>query len=739
MLIIYSLLVIVILFFLGFGITYLILPGEVKKYAFWLIPWFGIIIAVLFLVILSFLGVPVKISAVLLLIFSLITNAFVISKRRKLIIYGDLKENILISILVIGSIFFLIYPLIKINNYPTTISLGNNDITAYVEGADYLIDNSIQKSFYTQTNAGVKDILLGAFRFGPTILYSFFSTVLNLKPYEVAYILQAAIFPLVAPLIYLLIEIFYKKSFISLLLSFFISVFNVNLLYMLYHNFFPHTIFRGLFCFTFIFILLYFSHLKKKVKEAFLNNYDLIISLALSAAFLSYQETMAVFLIVPSAIYVLILTLIKKNTIYIDKLLKIGFITLIAAFQSVIYSFRFLFYLVSFSNSKAVIGWQLFRSKIPYANPFEALGLYSIHEFPPLPNLLAILLSTLVLFVIIYGIFKTKNKLLSTTLLIFYLLILMKSWLVTPNFFDYSRALSYSLPLFIVLFSIGFSDLLNRNKKTAMVLLLIIIGLELFSAYKLNQRFIRERFSVDKTYLTLKEIQSEKKIINEPIYLENDINPNIPYWNYVWTRYFLNLNKFPITSEVSKIKGKRVVVSENNLVLIRKQNTNPNALKIFLKDIIWENEFFKIGRFCKSDKCLMNAKEDMSKIIFGKTSFEDSLLISGWSASEPESRWAEGRQSSLKLINNNEKTKVIIEALTLKEPQTVEVSIKGESIGSFSPSTEFKTYSVTLGRPLSQGLHTLVFTYSNTYKPSEIFQSADNRELSVNFKQIRLE
>lgn len=730
--------IIAILFFLGFGITYLILPSETKKYSFWLIPWFGIITTVLFLVILSFLGVPVKISALLLLLLAFLANIYVLIKRKNLIIFGDLKENLLISILITGSIIFLISPLTKISNYPTTISFGNNDISAYVEGADYLINNSIQKSFYTQTNAGVKDILLGAFRFGPTILYSFFSTVLNLKPYEISYILQAAIFPLTAPLIYLLIEILYKKSFIGLFLSFFISVFNVNLLYMSYHNFFPHTIFRSLLCFTLIFILLYFSRLKKKVKEPILNNYDLIISLGLSAIFLSYQEAMAVFLIAPLGVYIFFLTLIQKNTVYVDKLLKIILTTLIFGFQSVLYSFRFLFYLVSFSNSKAAIGWQLFRSKMPYANPFEALGFYSIHEFPPMTNLVAILLSALATFVIIYGIFKTKNKLLSAILFIFYLLILMKSWMVTPNFFDYGRTLSYTLPIFIILFSIGFSDLLKNNKKIGIIILSIIICLELFSAYKLNQRFIRESFSVGKSYSTLKDIQSEKRIIKEPLYLENDIDPNIPYWNYVWTRYFLNLNKFPIISEVSK-KGKKVVVLENNLVLIRKQNANPQALKIFLKDIIWENEFFKIGRLCKSDKCLMSTNEDLSKIIFGKTSFEDSLLISGWSVSEPESRWAEGKQSSLRLVNNKAKTRIIIEALTLKEPQNVEVLIDGIVVGSFSPTTEFKTYSVMLSSPLSQGLHKLTFTYSNSYKPSVIFQSADNRELSVNFKQIRLE
>lgn len=740
MLIIYSLLILVILFFLGFGISYLILPSKVKKYSFWLIPWFGIIISILFLVILSFLGIPVKISSLLLLFSTLIINLFVLIKRKNLIFFGDLKENLVTLILIGGSILFLLNPLIKNSNFPTTISFGNNDITAYVEGADYLIDNSIQKSFYTQTNSGVQDILLGSFRFGPTILYSFFSFILNLKPYEISYILQATIFPLVAPLIYLFMNVVYKKTYVGLLLSFFITVFNVNLLYMLYHNFFPHTIFRGLLCFLLIFILLYFVDFKKKKKELFLSKYKLIISLGLSAAFFSYQEAMAVFFIIPLVLYVIVLVLIKKNTIYIDKLLKIGFITSIINLMSVIYSFRFLFYLFLTSTKDQFIGWQLFRSKIPFANPFEALGFYSIHEFPPLPNILAIILTILVITVIILGLYKSKYKVFTTIFLVFYTSILIRSWFVTPNFFDYGRALSYTLPLFIILFSIGFSFLFEKNKKISLIILIILLGLELFSAKKLNSRFIIEKLSVSKEYLSLKDIQNNIKIINEPLYLENDIESSIPHWNYIWTRYFLNLNKIPITSEVSKIKGKRVMVLENNLVLIHKSSSYAHSLKILLNDIIWKNDFFKIGRLCKRDNCLKNSNEDLSKIIFGKTSFEDSLLISGWSVSEPESRWAEGKQSNLRLVNKGgEKSKIIIEASTLKEPQNVDISIDDKFAGSFSPLTEFKIYNITLRNPLPPGVHKINFTFSNTYKPSEVYKSADNRNLSVNFKQIKLE
>lgn len=733
MLIIYPLLIIAILFFLGFGITYLILPSETKKYSFWLIPWFGIIAAILFLVISSFLGVPVRISAVLLILFSLIVNMYVLKKRKKIITLGDLKENLLIAILITGSILFLIRPLIKISNSSTTISFGNNDIIAYVVGSDYLINNSIQKTIYDPNAINVNDIILGPFRFGPTILYSFFAFIFNLEPYQVTYILQAAIYPLVAPLIYILIRLIYKKTYVGLLLSFFITVFNVNLLYMFYHNFFPHIIFRGTLCFILIFLLLYFDRIKSKKNKVFFNIYDLIISVGLIAAFFSYQEAMVIFLIFPLSAYIIILSIIKKNFSYIEKLIRIGFITLIIGMQSVIYSFSFLFYLISFLNQNSVIGWQLFRSKIPFANPFEALGFYSIHEFLPLPNLISIFLSFMVTFIIIIGISKSKHKLLLTILLTYYALILLRSWFITPNFFNYGRALSYSLPIFIILFSVGLLCLLEKNKKIKIFFLTTLIALELFSAYKLNQRFIREGFSVDKAYLTLKNIQTNKNIINKPLYLEYDLDSNLPLWNYLWTRYFLSLNKFPIKSETIK------AFSENDLVLVRDQNTNSRALKIFLKDVIWENEFFKIGRLCKSDKCLVNTKEDLSKIIFGKTSFEDSLLISGWSVSEPESRWAEGKQSSLRLVNNKAKTRIIIEALTLKEPQNVEVLIDGIVVGSFSPTTEFKTYSVMLSSPLSQGLHTLTFTYSNSYKPSEIFQSADNRELSVNFRQIRLE
>ncbi len=526
----------------------------------------------------------------------------------------------------------------------------------------------------------------------------------------------------------------------SLIFLSFLFTFNVNLLYLLYHDFLGQIFFWGIEVFLLIFLFSYLSDQEIKNKD-FLK-YDFIIGLTLSVLFFSYHEA-TVFFIVPLLLFFISRLIVKTNISYYTlAFIRIFFITGLTSFFSIINAIKVDYEQAFTGDPNAQIGWQLFRSKIPYANPFEALSFYSIHSFEPLPTILAAILSLLVIIVIVYGIIKSKEKLLLINFLIVYLVFYYWTGIYQHNFWSYNRALTYTLPLIIVLFVIGFTNIFfkknNKNKIVGILTQILLVILILSSAKNLSNRFFAEHFAVGKDYVSLKNIQNDKKLINEPLYIENNIDPSIPYWNYLWIRYFLNINKFPIYSE-GKGNGK-IVVPENALILIHKPNTHKIAPRIILKDIIWENEFFVIGRLCKSDKCLMNAKEDMSQIIFGKTSFEDSLLISGWSASEPESRWAVGKQSSLKLINNSgEKTKIIIEALTLKEPQTVVVSINGVSIGSFSPSTEFKTYNVALSSPLSQGLHTLTFTYSNSYKPSEIFQSADSRELSVNFKQIRLE
>ena len=734
---IYTLLIITILFFLGLGITYLLIPEDLKKYSFWLIPWFGIVTSIVLLVVLSFLGIPVKISAYLLFSLSLILNIFILLKKRQLIFFGDLKENILIFLLICGSLFFLLHPLIKAHNYPTTISLGNNDIIAYVVGSDYLIDNSIQKAIYDTKVGGANDIILGPFRFGPTILYSFFSYIFGLKPYQITYILQAAFFPLVAPLIYILIKILYKKTYIGLLLSFFITVFNVNLLYMFYHNFFPHTIFRGLAYFLLIFFLLYFYKTDKKEKT-FINKFDLIISLGLAAGFFSYHEAMLVFLVAPFGICVIALSLLKRSMVYIGKMIKIIFVTVLIGLPSVIFSFRFLFILFSMSIKNQFIGWQIFRSKIPYANPFEAMGFYSIHHFRPMPNFLAILSSSLVLGTIAFGLLKSKFKVFISILLVFYSIILIRAWIIVPNFFDYGRAISYTLPVFIIAFSIGFAYFFEKFKLLSILPIVVLLSLELFSAKKLDTRFLFERFSVDKGYISLKDIRTKTQLIKKPGLIENQIDTNLPLWNLIWTPYFLNLNTPPITIANYDVNNK---IPEDSLVLISKIQRNFRTPKILFNNIIWENQYYKIGNICNVEDCLIKSKLKLNEIIIGKNDYEDSLLVNGWNIGESENRWANEKESTLRLVTKgNSPAKLTVEVLSLNNPQEMTVYLNDQLLGKISVDKEWKIYSLPINYQLSQGVQKIKFVYSHGYRPMDVIPgNVDSRTLYVNFKEIKLE
>jgi len=727
----YSILVIITLFFIGFGPTNILIPNKLKQFGLWLMPWFGLICLIIFLVVFSFAGLSIRYASIFLLIISFIFNVFIIFTKKSKLEFNLLEDTISLGLILLGLIF-LIDPLFRIHNFPTTISLGNNDIIAYVEGADFLINNSITKVIYSPVRYGAYDIILGSFRFGPTVIYSFFAFLLNLKVYQITYIIQSAIFPLVAPLVYILIKLLYKKkSTVALILSFVMIIFNVNILYMHYHNFFPHTIFRGISVFILIFLIPYLFDEKNNELN---NKYILIISSSLSALYFSYHEP-TIFFIAPIGLFFLISLIFKNSHKYFHKLTRIIFVSSIISLPSVIYNLRFIIYQFKAAIGDQYIGWQIFRRQIPYANPFEIFGFYSIHSFKPLINPLAIILSILVLTIIFYGLSKIKYKLFISCFIFIYIILLIRTSLINPNFFDYARILSYILFFFVALFVIGIINLFHKNKIILIVLVFILAGLCLFSARKLDQRFVTERLSVDKGYISLSHIQNGTTIINQPIYIDNNFNSNIPYWNKIWSSYFLSLNNPPIDISVSKNK-----VPEGSLVLVSKVIRNFPSIKSFVNEIVWENEFYKIGKLCISDNCLISQKEDLSHITFGDSAFEDNLMLTGWDVNEGESRWANEKESTLRLITKGSyPTNLVIEALSLGKQQEMTIYIDNKLIDSVSIGTEWKTYNMPINYPLSFGVHKIKFIYTKGYRPMDIIPgNLDSRTLYVNFKEIRI-
>lgn len=735
----YSFLTILILFFLGTGLTLLLMPSKLKPHALWLSPWYTIFFLIFFLVIFSLFGFSVEQSSPFLITFLLLLDIFAIFYK-KLKFEISPKEEIIILVFIIISVLFNSSPLIRRVKTLTTLSLGNNDVLIYASLPDYLVSNSIADNYslinepLKPTAYGINGMIKDNFRWGSPIIVSFFLNIFRLKGYQYVYLFELLLFGLTIPLIYLLFKILYKNSFYGLFLSLFIFSFNANLLYILYHDFLGQIFFWGIEVFLLIHMFSYLS--SDEIKKNTFNKSDYIIGLTMSVLFFSYHET-AVLIIVPIFIFLLIKLIIRKNLKeYIQTLIKIFFITGITSFVSIIHAVKIDF--LQAGGLDGTIGWQLFRNKIPFANPFEALGFYSIHSFEPMPKILAILFSLLVVLAFVKGIIHSKQKLLVISFLTLYLFFYYWTGILHHNFFAYNRALTYTLPLIIVLFSIGVTNYYQNNKKIGILIFIFLVVLVLHSGFKLNGRFTREYLAVDNSLISLIEINNNEKI-TEPIFTEQTITGPTNLWRQFWTDYFLYPNKLIYTPfNINKTKDQ---IPDNSLILISKPSfLNGNPSKIIFSKIVWKNEHYILGRLCNSDKCLLGRNEDLSKIIIDKNNYEDSLLLFGWGMREGEARWANEKESTLRLVTKNYPTNLVIEVFTLQKPQEITVYLDEKLLGQISIDKEWKNYSLPINYYLNPGIHKIKFVYSYGYRPVDIIPgNLDGRTLYVNFKKIALE
>lgn len=738
-LIFYLFLTIISLFFFGFGISGIITPKPLSKFILWLSPWYAIIFIAIFSVIFSLLGIPAIFTAPVITALLSILTVFVVFNKNLKIFQNGFFDLILI-LFVIGSSVFNVSPLIRREKMMTTISLGNNDVISYVSTGDYLVKSTIFKSLDTPIpGTEIDNLLYKGYRWGVPAINAFFLNIFNLEGYQFTYVLQVVLFGVMIPLQYILFKILYgKKDHAGFLLTLVLTALNVNLLYILYHNFFGEVLFWGLEIFIYIFLYSYFS--SDKIEEKSFNVFDYVLGFSLSALFFSYHEPL-IFIILP-LLFFLILTAIKdykKTFTYFYCYMKIALITFLTSSFSIFFAFILDYIQGIKADPNQPIGWALFRTKIPFANPFEAIGLWSIHSFAPLPTIIAISLSLLIIFFIIFGLLKSKYKLLSVSFLIVYAIFYYWTVVMQKNFYTYNRALTYSLPLLLVIFSIGIITFFRSKYLTGLIVIIVLIALELFSGMKLNKRFRAERLSVDKSYISIKDLKKIK--ITGPIYAESLISNNVPLWKMIWDSHFLytkNISQIPTVFNDSQYENR---VPDGSLVLISKPTPWLNPLKIIFKDIIWSNDYYNLGHICNADDCLIKLKEKLNEINISKNNFEDSLLINGWNISEGKTRWANEKESILRLVTKDTyPANLTVEALSLSKSQKVTVYLDEKLLGQISIDTEWKDYSLPINFLLDFGVHRIKFVYSHGYRPIDIIPgNLDGRTLYVNFKRIALE
>lgn len=737
-LIFYPILTILLLFFLGFGLTLIILPKNLKAYSLWLSPWFTILFLIIFLSISSNLGFSVREVSPIFISFLTLLNIIALLKT-KLRHQFTLKEDLLIAIIIIVSLVFNMSPLIRRDKMMTTISMGNNDASIYAFAAEYLVHYSFLDALSNSQDSlkpaydNIALTIKGNYRWGPPMITAFFLNLWNLKGYQFTYIFQTILFALALPLLYLFFKLIYKASVLGLILATILMAFNVNLLYIIYHDFFGQVLFWGIQLFLIFFFFAYFASCREDKVDSL--KHEIIIPAGIAGLYFSYHEG-AVFVLGPLIFFLFIRLFLRKNIFpFWQTLLRIALGVFLLSSSSIFGSI--ILDTMQAGNTKGPIGWQVFRSKLPFASPFEAMGLWSLHNFEPLPLVLSVLLSLLVIFVISFGFIKSKGKLLLACFVALDLLFVFWTVILDHNFFTYNRALTYFLPLFLALFAIGIVAFIEKHKYPKIIIISIILLLELFSGFKLNKRFNQEHISVDRSLISLKDLNDNKNI-KEVIYTDQTLSGLVSIWRQVWTDYFLYTGKNIYTPGTYDFPRKDI--QDNSLVLLPKVIVGYEPQRILLKDIVWENEFYKLGRICRSDKCLVSYIGDLPKIKIGENEIEDTLFLKGWHPREGESRWANAKESSLRLVTKRANyTKIAVEVVALAEPQELSLYLDGDYLGNQKIRKDWQIYNFDLNKRIKPGVHKLVFKYSNLYTPFALGINQDRRELSVNFKRIEIQ
>lgn len=702
----YTILVLGLEYGLGYGLAKRILPKSLTKYALLMGPWVLNVGLIILLVISSLLKIPawpVSMSAfAVLLALTLLEKKNLKIGRVELLILGVVGVSVLMNMA----------PLLLRERFLTSISLGNNDIITYAINADFLVNNSIAESFKQPVTLTIANLLHDGFRWGPPLLQAFFLTLTRTEAWQITYLMQIIFFATMIPLLYVLYDKWYGKDKLSWWVTI-LGAFNANLLYMLYHNFYGQVMYWGILLIVTILATEYYEKSNKRL--------EWLVGAGIGAMYMTYHEP-ATFVLVP----IILTGILTRNW---QGLLRIAGVAALLSSLSIMNAIIFDFGQAFRGNPNQPIGWEIFRTQSATSNPFEIAGLGSVHTNAPLSPLTAWGLSFITIVVWGWGIIKSKARVYTLTMMVFFTLMLLWTSLgKNGNWYVFNRAVTYTLPVMLVVLAGGILTLTKNYWRYVTVVMISFIVV--MTGLKLNRKLINSHLSVHAWYSTLREIRNKE--ISEPIYTTGMISEGVSIWDQIWIGYFLYPNVNDGTIPTTKVE-------DDSLVLLNKSTPWVKYPSYLTTETQWENEYYKLARICLSSECLSKFPGDLSQIVFGESEYEDNLLLSGWSVPEKDGRWTIGSESMLKLLTKQSSQTLVVEATTLKEPQEMKVIIDGEEIGRQMMGVTKQSKVYKLNNPLEKGLHEIKLVFSHTYKPAEILGNLDQRELAARFFSIKLE
>ncbi len=523
------------LFMMGWGVGLLALPIELKKYQLWLAPWLGMIVIGMSSIWLSRFGLGTEISLYFILLIGIAAIGFCRFKGLTLIPSFRISDGV-IAASVLLSLYLALSPLVSVEGFPTTISMGNSDPHNYAVMGDFLKTHGIYQkptAVDLQPNAYQISELLGpGIRPSCWLLYSVLSLLVSHPTHEIFTTSLAVFFALTPPLVAIFTKVISRDSFaagVALL----ISTLNINFLYFNYHGFGAQIPAQGLLIFGFTLLyLIDFSTLRYC-------NFIFPIAIVVSTLFTFYAE-MAPFLLLPSFMYIGLLLCSKLREESSDLsiyLRRIGLMIIGSIIIDPIAVNDGLNWLSRTSNAPA--GWPMLR----WATPADMLGFFNVYPGSlDLSTVWPFVTSIPIVGCMILGARSLKNRDFTLAYLIFTIgiFLYLRYWRIYS--YGYHKAIVFSLFFFIALFASGLAIAIQKIaryfKWTTTRLKIIQIGILIALSPVLLQGIMptvkamnQNHLAVDRSLSDLSQLRID---LSRKIYLGETQT-----WKQMWITKFL--------------------------------------------------------------------------------------------------------------------------------------------------------------------------------------------------------
>ena len=589
--IILALKIILLLYYVGYGFTAILLPKQLKKYFIWFVPWVATAFISIFGVIFSLGKFPMNTAFYGIIGLSTAALIYVYFKKQMLVM--NFKNNFLNIIAVIAIFGLYISPLVIRVGSPTVVSLSNLDPISYTNVGDFLRSHTVWEGAtyipYSPYLWSVGDLVHFSYRWGSPLILSFFSSALQLRGYEIYSVLITLYFALSFPLVVIFTQVVAKKFNIYIWIFLFITyAVNSTLAYILFNVFFAQFLFAGLYTSV---IILYFAYPLQKEKS-FFNRYHFFIAIFIASITSVYPDGLVLIFIPIFFILVLRYFLMEKDISYVlmtAKVLFLAFFISPVTFQTGIsHNLR-----IIFAYAKpGFIGWE----PLPTASPIEMMGFYNLNYSRRLPFFIFGILSLPIVLAWIIGFIKSKNKIILGSFLITFLLLLFNFRYLNNNYFLFHRTLTYGLFLFSILFAIGTSGLLQLFKKRFIKLTIIIVFTVMTtrSFYRTWYQMYWHMQIVDKSLVSLREI-NDNPIFQEVFYTADVFIGEYDLWKRVWRDQIL-MDKKIISNQNYRYEA---ILPKKTYVLAEKDKLSYQGKTIKFKSKLWENEYYILGEIVK--------------------------------------------------------------------------------------------------------------------------------------------